>query len=184
MRLWMHLKNFIGKKKICNSTLLTPCPLFSSSPFSPSTTYCQSGNDTTTNCDYLRMFVKSNKIFWQWLFYLFTSCANRVMTLRQTVIIFEKKSKGLAAESKAKKRKKESSDLGATLVGWLPTYIDHIAQVTPKSDKVNIQKLTLNDEGGLGESGVNKSPFAWRFYIRQSQSLDIDIFWDKYLPPW
>ena len=36
----------------------------------------------------------------------------------------------------------------------------------------------------LGESGVNKSPFAWRFYIRQSQSLDIDIFWDKYLPPW
>ena len=36
----------------------------------------------------------------------------------------------------------------------------------------------------LRESGVNKSPFAWRFYIRQSQSLDIDIFWDKYLPPW
>ena len=28
----------------------------------------------------------------------------------------------------------------------MPTYIGHIAQVTPKSDKVNIQKLTLNDE--------------------------------------
>ena len=28
----------------------------------------------------------------------------------------------------------------------MPTCIDHIAQVTPKSDKVNIQKLTLNDE--------------------------------------
>ena len=36
-----------------NWTLATPCPLFSSSPFSPSTTYCQSGNDTTINCDNL-----------------------------------------------------------------------------------------------------------------------------------
>ena len=67
-----------------NWTLATPCPLFSSSPFSPSTTYCQSGNGTTINCDYLgiscfdlkNISIKQIASFWQWLSNLFTSCAN------------------------------------------------------------------------------------------------------------
>ena len=41
-----------------------------------------------------------------------------------------------------KKYKMESSDLGATWAIWLSTHVDSKTQLTPKSDKVNKQKLT------------------------------------------
>ena len=46
-------------------------------------------------------------------------------------------SKGWLVMSKLKKYHKDSSDLGATWLSWLLTNVDHIAQLAPKSNKVN-----------------------------------------------
>ena len=50
--------------------------------------------------------------------------------------------KGWLPNAKLKKYKMESSDLGATWAIWLSTHVDSKTQLTPKSDKVNKQKLT------------------------------------------
>ena len=50
--------------------------------------------------------------------------------------------KGLATHVQAKKKyDKDLSDLGATWPSWLPTYVDHIAWLAPKSNKDNNQNL-------------------------------------------
>ena len=52
--------------------------------------------------------------------------------------------KGWLVMSKLKKINKDLSDLGATWPSWLPTYVKHIAQLAPKSNKVKYQKSALN----------------------------------------
>ena len=69
--------------------------------------------------------------------------------------------------SKLKKYDKDLSDLGATWPRWLPTDVDHMAQLAPKSNKDNNQNLALYITARRGKyhclaaSFKPKRPSSW-----------------------
>ena len=80
---------------------------------------------------------------WKWSFYQEKQKEERKKHGARHIFFICLKHKGWLVMSKLKKNHKDLSDLGATWLSWWPTYVDHIAQLAPKSNKVNNQKLAL-----------------------------------------